>query len=756
MSEKISVVTSATDIETQDYDANTVIEAIRTGGKKLRGQVEEIRATMQWELTRHGDEKRAKQTAGEIKKQLPAVMWCGTFSSREKPASDKLIAHSGLLCADLDSLNGELPAVREKLSGSPHAWAVFTSPSGDGLKVVFRVPKDAAKHTGSFRAVEQHVKELTGVQIDEACKDVARLCFLSYDPELIYNEGAREIEPLPEPEKPRPINNGMVNLSERQGIATELLVSIDWQSDTSGFIICPGKNLHTTGDGERDCKIELDNVPTLYCFHNSCRGIVDAVNRELRSRIGKAEYVAPTNTGKVETTKEAVTTRPLSALLEAVEGFLRRYVVFQSPDQAEACALWAIHTWAFNAFDYTPYLSVFAVEKRSGKSRLLEVLGLLVCNARLTSGSSSAALIRSVDEDKPPTILLDEVDAVYSKKNDAEAENTRQFLNAGFRRGAKFLRCVGQGTAIEVKEFPAFCPKALSGIGRCLPDTVLDRSLPIELVRQSREDRAERFREREAQAKVATIRAELEAWVQQPGVTDTLRDARPGLPEELTDRQQDYCEPLLAIADMAGEDWPGKARAALIRLCSQEEDASLGVKLLADIKGIFNSKGADKLPTIDILNALVAIEDDRPWASWWLDDLKHDKPEKPASRLAKLLKPYGTKQRPIKSRPLRLPDKVARGYEIDDFKHAFERYLPPPGKAVTSVTSVTYEAKNVTVSDNVTAPGTQGVTRNPLVERPFVTGVTAVTPFRGRGAEGLIIEEAKRLFNAVPTGEQNP
>ena len=81
--------------------------------------------------------------------------------------------------------------MREKLSDSPHLWTLFKSPSGDGLKAVFRVPADQAKHAGSFRAVEQHVKQLTGVQIDQACKDVARLCFLSYDPELIYN-GAQE------------------------------------------------------------------------------------------------------------------------------------------------------------------------------------------------------------------------------------------------------------------------------------------------------------------------------------------------------------------------------------------------------------------------------------------------------------------------------------------------------------------------------------------------------------------------------------
>jgi hypothetical protein len=288
MSEKIpvSTVTSATDTVPRDYDASTVIEAIRKGGKKLRGQVEEIRATMQRELTAHGDEKRAKRAIDPLKKQIPGVLWSGRFSQR---ANDKLVSHSGLLCADLDSLNGELSAVRAKLSDSPHLWTLFKSPSGDGLKAVFRVPADQAKHAGSFRAVEQHVKQLTGVQVDQACKDVARLCFLSYDPELILKANAREIEPLPEPEKPRPINNGMVNLSERQRIATGLLGAVDWQSETSGFVACPGKHLHTSGDNDRDCKVELDSAPTIHCFHNSCRGILEGANHTLRSRIGKVE-----------------------------------------------------------------------------------------------------------------------------------------------------------------------------------------------------------------------------------------------------------------------------------------------------------------------------------------------------------------------------------------------------------------------------------------------------------------------------------
>jgi hypothetical protein len=291
MSEKIQVstVSSATDTVTRDYDASTIIEAIRTGGRKLKGQNQQIRNRYEAELAiTGGDYKAAKRAIDPLKKELPAVLWSGTFTRRANGAQ---VQHSGLLCADLDGLNGSLPDARQKLLGSPHAWGVFTSPSGDGLKVVFRVPRDAAKHTGSFRAVEKHVRDLTGVQIDEACKDTARLCFLPYDPELYHNPNATEIEPLPEPERPtRLSSNGLVDLNARQRIAVDLLGQIDWQSETEGFCACPGKDPHTAGNGAKDCKVYLDGPPSLHCVHNSCRMVVDALEHALRSQIGKAEW----------------------------------------------------------------------------------------------------------------------------------------------------------------------------------------------------------------------------------------------------------------------------------------------------------------------------------------------------------------------------------------------------------------------------------------------------------------------------------
>jgi hypothetical protein len=422
-----------------------------------------------------------------------------------------------------------------------------------------------------------------------------------------------------------------------------------------------------------------------------------------------------TNTAKAEPLKPVVTSRPLGELLDAIAAILRRYVVFPMPEQVSVIAAWVAHTWVFEAFDYTAYLFVFSAAKRSGKSRVLEVIELVAKNARLTPGASSAALMRSVDESDPPTMLLDEVDTIYSNKGgDAEAENTRRFLNAGYKRGAKFLKCVGQGADISVKELPAFCPKALAGIDRCLPDTVLDRCLPIELVRQSREEKAERFRDREVRAIAAPLRAELEALPKQPRLIDALRDARPKLPEELNDRVMDITEPLIAVADLAGGEWPQRIRSALIRLYSQEEDADIGVKLLGDMKSIFELAGVDKIPTEEILEELVAIED-RPWALMFEDALKNGRLQTAASKLAKKLKPYKTPDcEKIKPRPIKLSDgSVPRGYYKADFLAAWERYLPPViGKSATSATSATYEGRTVAATDSGSATSIQGATKN--------------------------------------------
>jgi hypothetical protein len=125
VSPRISWVASATETETRKLPVATVLSAIRTGGKNLKWQVTQIRNRFESEFDITGDLQKAKDAVEELKKSLPGVTWSGRFSYR---ASDKLLKHSGLLCADLDSLGAELVEVRKKLEASPHAAVVFLSP----------------------------------------------------------------------------------------------------------------------------------------------------------------------------------------------------------------------------------------------------------------------------------------------------------------------------------------------------------------------------------------------------------------------------------------------------------------------------------------------------------------------------------------------------------------------------------------------------------------------------------------------------
>lgn len=126
-------------------------------------------------------------TRTKLKKKLPAFLWSGTFSHR---ANNGLIKHSGLICADIDKVAERITELHATARADQHAVGAFISPTGTGLKVVFRAD--------DFAAVRAHVASHYKAQVDEAAKDVARLCFVSHDPEAFYNTEAVPLELPPE------------------------------------------------------------------------------------------------------------------------------------------------------------------------------------------------------------------------------------------------------------------------------------------------------------------------------------------------------------------------------------------------------------------------------------------------------------------------------------------------------------------------------------------------------------------------------
>ena len=421
-----------------------------------------------------------------------------------------------------------------------------------------------------------------------------------------------------------------------------------------------------------------------------------------------------------------------AGLLTDLAAFVRRFVVV-SQAQAAVIALWIVHTHALDAAEETPYLGVTSAEKRSGKTRLLELLELLVRAPLRTTNISDAALFRSIAQDHP-TLLFDEIDAIFGSKA-RDREDLRGMVNGGHRRGAE-VRRVGGANRDNLERFPVFCPKALAGIGT-LPETVADRSLPLRLERKAPGEGVERFRRRAVQPEATVLRERVERFA--AGSIGLLGAARPDLPAALDDRAQDGAEPLLAIADSAGIEWGERARQAIVELRGGErfDEDSIGVRLLTDVREAFEARGDDRVATADLLECLHAL-DDAPWTEWYGKPLT-------AQGLSKLLKPYR-----VRSRTVRLDDGgTAKGYKREQFDDAWKRYLPAnPASVRHNVTtrmgsgiapdSYASQDRVVTVAEEVENPhGERDVTdvtdreAGDRAARPIMADENVI-PFAGR------------------------
>src|SRR5215472_1637354 len=82
-------------------------------------------------------------------------------------------------------------------------------------------------------------------------------------------------------------------------VAARLLGAIDWQTEVSGFCRCPGEAMHTSANGKRDCRVNVDGAPTIFCFHASCVAAVAEANRRLRRELGASPWELRLPGGKV-------------------------------------------------------------------------------------------------------------------------------------------------------------------------------------------------------------------------------------------------------------------------------------------------------------------------------------------------------------------------------------------------------------------------------------------------------------------------
>lgn len=421
-------------------------------------------------------------------------------------------------------------------------------------------------------------------------------------------------------------------------------------------------------------------------------------------------------------------------LLEKIMPFVRRYVVV-GDDELVALALWVCHTHSFPAFEVTPYVSVTSAVPGCGKSLLLEVLEPLVARGWKTGGITAAVLTRKVDK-LTPTLLLDETDQAF-KRDKEYAAAIQGVLNEGYRKRGVYSLCIPtKGGGWDFADLKVYSPKCFAGIGK-LPDTVASRSIVVRLKMRTADEHVEPKYEEDLWTRAEPLHQALVAWASHH--LETLRDARPPVPDQLQNRTAEVWRPLFAIADLAGGAWSESARKAALALsgASRVTDDTLNVELLADIRRVFDQEGSERIFTADLIRALAGKEEGA-WSKWW-DEREGKVASGAARRLANRLAGFE-----IEPKEIRVGERTGRGYERRAFTDAWARLLPhPPDLSETSDTSQYSRQKTPFSSRNENAPVSDSEEGAKPHEQSDVTDVSARNG--GWGASDPEDEEIERL-----------
>ena len=343
-------------------------------------------------------------------------------------------------------------------------------------------------------------------------------------------------------------------------------------------------------------------------------------------------------------------------LLDALAGEFRRFLVLP-PHGDTLLALWTLHSYSWQSCEYSPIVAITSPVRTCGKSRVLDVLEKIACNAFRTGNMSEAVLFRVLDS-RQPTVLIDEFDTIPEDRRDALAN----ILKHGFHRSGKVHRVEGEGTK-EVVEFLVFGPKALA----CIKLTTLDaatvsRCINLRMQRKKPNVKVERLR-----------RYDATDWVRKciRWTRDHLSEIEAGvaaMPDALGDREQDIYEPLFVLANLAGGEWPQRVTNAALALSGQSMDANPegSIQVLGAIRAYFVETDRAKVFSSALVKWLNE-EADSTLATW-----NNGKGIRQAE-IRRLLKEFD-----IQPRTVRIGDETQKGYDRAWFEEAFAAYLADP------------------------------------------------------------------------------
>lgn len=336
--------------------------------------------------------------------------------------------------------------------------------------------------------------------------------------------------------------------------------------------------------------------------------------------------------------------QPTPTIVDDVRDFITSYVSLPDEAYADVLALYVLHTHAFDAARTTPYIYLTSQGPGSGKTRVMEVLAEVCKGAQIYAGATGPTLFTLIEARKP-TLMIDEVDTIYSGAKD---EALRGVLNSGYKHNGRVPR-VDKSSEDGIREYSTFCPKILAGIDNGqVPDTVMDRSIKITLVK-AQPGQVQPFYSEDVEDLAADLIDRIKAWYAANSDHLHNRANRPTPLEALNDRQNDIARPLLMIADRF-LGWHKRARLAFTRVFG-EQATPLTPQAMA-LQAVQHYMLAHNLERITSSKVMeITGQNGKQIGAWFAA--------------------FG-----IKPGTYSFDGKNAKGYKLEAMTEAFHRYLP--------------------------------------------------------------------------------
>ena len=180
LNKKISIFSSIKDLEPLTITLFNILNRFRKG--YYENHIRKVRNSLRY---------NSHEIFRDRKKRLPLVSFSGRFFLSKR--KNQIFGYTNLMVLDFDHLENSTNDIKQTLYNDPHLLAIWTSPSGLGLKalVMLKYDKEFEEKDSwivheheAFPAVRDYFKQKYNLNIDLTGADITRLCFISYYPDL--------------------------------------------------------------------------------------------------------------------------------------------------------------------------------------------------------------------------------------------------------------------------------------------------------------------------------------------------------------------------------------------------------------------------------------------------------------------------------------------------------------------------------------------------------------------------------------------